>query len=153
MVMEIRFSKFNSPFSEPSEPNVHYISLNDQFDMKAGRFDAHVRLYNSLPSFRTIDVHNSLTGEHLTFEIKESVFNSYAKESKYIDSLDFDHLEELAYKNKIKAAKKRYFKLTSFDTDVVQPISTNYKNTPVKNVKRISKASKFLNSLVNKNNI
>ena len=45
--MEIRFSRYNQPFTEPSSSDVHYISLDDQRAIRAGEFDAHVHQYRS----------------------------------------------------------------------------------------------------------
>ena len=51
--MQILFSKYNLPFCEASTPEAHYISLDDQRDIRAGVFDAHVRAFAAqLPSPR-----------------------------------------------------------------------------------------------------
>lgn len=45
--MQILLSKYNLPFCEPSTPDVHYISLDDQRAIRAGHFDSHVHLFRS----------------------------------------------------------------------------------------------------------
>lgn len=49
--MQILFSKYNLPFTEPSTPEVHYISLDDQRDIRAGHFASHVHVFQSRFSF------------------------------------------------------------------------------------------------------
>jgi len=63
--MEIRLSKYNLPFSECSTPDVHYISLDDQRDIRAGHFDSHVHAFRSRisiplrPIFRTLSTNDA----------------------------------------------------------------------------------------------
>ena len=60
--MDIRLSKYNYPFSEPAELNVHYISLDHQLLIKLGIFDAHVQVFRSLPVSRTLEIFDPLSG-------------------------------------------------------------------------------------------
>jgi hypothetical protein len=149
--MEIRLSQYRAPFSETPEPGVHYISLDDQADMKLGKFDAHVRLFNSLPIVRTIEAHNVLTNEHHVFELNPSFMPvPYAKEMVTIQVSEIRYLDDLAYKHKINAAQKRLSKLIFFPpTDVSLAPYNTYKNTSVKKQKRASKAYGFLHALTN----
>ena len=55
--MEIRLSRYNSPFSEPSTLDIHYISLDDQRYMRLGAFDAHVGIYLSRLFDRPLSVY------------------------------------------------------------------------------------------------
>lgn len=79
--MQILFSKYNLPFCEPSSPEVHYISLDDQRAIRAGEFDAHVHAFRSritvIPSrpFRSVstnsafEVFDPLTGSTHIFDL------------------------------------------------------------------------------------
>lgn len=63
--MQILFSKYNLPFCEPSTPEVHYISLDDQRAIRAGQFDSHVHAFRSRisvplrPIFRTLSTNDA----------------------------------------------------------------------------------------------
>lgn len=59
--MEIRLSRYNRPFVEPSSPEVHYISLDDQCDMKCGLYSAHVREFHSLPRSNLFEVYDPIS--------------------------------------------------------------------------------------------
>ncbi|WP_331346822.1 hypothetical protein [Cellvibrio sp. UBA7661] len=85
--MEICFSRYNEPFTEPSTPEVHYISLDAQRDMKAGFFDAHVkefychlpapRLSKTFRTFRTddlLEVFDPLSGVTRFHDVSNSTF-------------------------------------------------------------------------------
>jgi hypothetical protein len=84
--MQIRFSKYNSPFSEPSTQDIHYISLDDQRDLKSGYFAAHVHLYfarfvippsRTFRTFRTddlIEVFDPLSGATRVHDLSGSTF-------------------------------------------------------------------------------
>jgi hypothetical protein len=84
--MEIRLSRYNLPFTEPSTHEVHYISLDDQRAIRAGQFDAHVHQYLSTISrpvffttrtFRTNDVFevfDPLTGSTRVHDLSGASF-------------------------------------------------------------------------------
>lgn len=89
--MIILMSKYRAPFSEPPQEGVHYISLDDQADMNAGRYDAHVRLYRSLAPKPTIDIHNAFTGESYTHELTYlDSCRPFAKNRPVIDEEDHE---------------------------------------------------------------
>ncbi|HEX8376758.1 MAG TPA: hypothetical protein VF602_02995 [Pedobacter sp.] len=107
--MQIRFSRYNAPFTEPSDENVHYISLDDQLAMRAGRFDAHVTAYRSLPKTRVVEAYDSLTGTTHVFDLGNTF---YIPPFARLPEPDIDHddqkfLDDLFYKSGIKAAGKR----------------------------------------------
>lgn len=120
--MEIRFSRYNSFFTDPwsLDPNVHCISIDDQLDIRAGRFDAHVRLFYSLApnvyinrspysrSARQIDVYDPLTDTTHHHEVNPGDFSysvSTSEPDLAADEIKF--LDELYYKHGIKTAGKR----------------------------------------------
>lgn len=90
--MEIRLSRYNLPFSEPSSAEVHYLSLDDQFRIRLGLLDAHVELFKSLNvpplslSFRkfraesTLDIFDPLSGVTHTHDLTDTGFFIPAKE-------------------------------------------------------------------------
>lgn len=52
--MKIRRSKYNSPFVEPPQKGVHYISKDHQFLMDQGFYDSHITAYYSHTSLPLI---------------------------------------------------------------------------------------------------
>ncbi len=164
--MEIRLSAYNAPFCEPFQQGVHYISLDDQADMRLGRFDAHVRLFISLkpssfvvgrPFARPAALQYSQSLDEPDF-LAQFNFHNYSEPdllpfSNISRKSEIDFLDELAQKTKIKAASKRLSKVISFVADKSKPSFIDiYKNSPVKYQPKISKAKQFLNSLSTKNN-
>lgn len=114
--MEIRFSKYNSPFCEPSILDVHYISLDDQRDLKAGFFDAHVRaFYSSAPSlrlsrtfrtFRTdnvMEVFDPLSGTTRFHDLSDATFFMPGNSSRTVNDIDLSLADQLR-KSRVKAA-------------------------------------------------
>jgi hypothetical protein len=113
--MEIRLSKYNSPFSEPSTADVHYISLDDQRDIRAGAFDAHVREYRaqfSMPlsfstrTFRTdnfIEIYDPLTGATRLHDLSGTSF--FAPSVTPVVDVDFSLVHQLR-KAHVQAANR-----------------------------------------------
>ena len=106
--MEIRYSKYNHPFVEPSTDQVHYISLDDQYLIRAGLLDAHIRLFYStqwaLPTLRPyavvsrenhIEINDPLTGTTGIFLVSEKYIAPAL--SKSIRTHDDKVAQQLAY--------------------------------------------------------
>lgn len=163
--MEIRFSVYNAPFSEPPQEGVHYISLDDQRDMRTGHFDAHVRLFLSLVKIPSVafvgrpfakPCVNFVANDDVDF-LKQLYPTPFVKPASFTPSFntkaDINHLDELAYKYKIKSAKNRLSKIISFKKKK-EPLNEYalYSSHSLKYEKKVSKAQKFLSSLCNKNN-
>lgn len=107
--MEIRLSKYNAPFSEPSSDLVHYISLDDQRLMARGMYCAHVDCYlQNVPS--TFEAFDSIHGVKYVFESAKIPF-SQIDSHKIIEAVlsiaDREFLDDLFLKSGIKAAGKR----------------------------------------------
>lgn len=165
--MEVRLSKYNAPFRDSPEVGVHYISLDHQADMRLGRFDAHVRLFRSLGPipvfigrpFASPSRSNFFVPHDDAEFLKQFRLQSFSETplipfSSIARKDDVSFLDELAYKTKIRAASKRLSKVISFVPDKSKlSIIDIYKNRPVKNKQKISKAKQFLNSLSSKNKI
>lgn len=107
--MQIKLSRYNAPFCEPPEDGVHYISLDDQRDIRTGHLDAHVRLFLSQKKIRTIEVTNTLTGETLVHDITNTFYiPPFSKTPvSVISADDVKFLDELYYDCGIKSAGKR----------------------------------------------
>ncbi len=107
--MEIRFSKYNLPFGEEPEPGVHYIPLDYQLDMRAGRFNAHVHAYRTATRSHIIEVFDPLSGSRVIHDLaKQSYFAPFASSPDYSltdDELEF--LRELQFDHGIKSAGVR----------------------------------------------
>lgn len=113
--MQILFSKYNLPFCEPSTADVHYISLDDQRDIRAGAFDAHVRDYRSqfsMPlSFSTrtfridnfIEIYDPLTGATRLHDLSGASF--FTPSVAPVVSVDFELVHQLR-KSHIQAANR-----------------------------------------------
>lgn len=111
--MQILFSKYNLPFCEPSTPEVHYISLDDQRAIRAGQFDSHVQQYRSTISrpvffttrtFRTNDafeVFDPLTGSTRVHDLSGASF--FSRSAEPVVTPDFEFVEQLR-KCRIRAA-------------------------------------------------
>jgi hypothetical protein len=111
--MEIRLSRYNQPFTEPSTHDVHYISLDDQRAIRAGDFSAHVhafrssfvmRLSLSFRTFRTNDafeVFNPLTGVTLVHDLSGTSFFTPSVEP--VVTPDFEVVDQLR-KSRVRAA-------------------------------------------------
>lgn len=114
--MEIRLSKYNSPFSEPCTPEVHYISLDDQRDIRLGAFNAHVIAYRSqfvMPlsfstrTFRTddfIEVFDPLSGTTRIHDLSDATFFISPRAS--VPDVDLQFVDDLR-KSRVKAAVPR----------------------------------------------
>jgi hypothetical protein len=120
--MEIRLSQYNAPFRDCPNPNIHYISLDDQLLMRLGMFDAHVWLYYKLfwdsiswaspypRSTRLIemDVYDPLTETTHHHEVNPRDFSySVSTSESELTAEDLKFLDELYYKHGIKTAGKR----------------------------------------------
>lgn len=95
--MEIRLSRYNQPFTEPSTPDVHYISLDDQRDMRAGFFDAHIHAFNALPKTRVLELVDPLTGATFTHDMSGAgFFRPFNSQPTVVRSnVDVDFVAEL----------------------------------------------------------
>lgn len=115
--MEIRLSRYNSPFSEPSTPDIHYISLDDQRDMRLGAFDAHVGIYLSrlfdrplsvsTRTFRTdnfLQVFDPLSGTTRIHDLSDATFLISPRKSA--PDVDLQFVDGLR-KSRVKAALPR----------------------------------------------
>ncbi len=123
--MEIRLSRYNQPFTEPSSPDVHYISLDDQRDIRAGAFDSHVRLFRSqitvIPSrpFRSVssnsafEVFDPLTGSTHVFDLTgASLFTPSSEslvvpDSQFVDQLRKSGVRSAARVNRCTCGNSR----------------------------------------------
>lgn len=116
--MEIRLSQYNEPFCEPPQEGVHYISLDNQRDMRRGCFESHVRVYLDLVKNSFLEFYFS---NHLAFNYELNPFPDLAdpltsrreldalsqSEDPTFDVEQFKFLEELFYQHGIKSAGKR----------------------------------------------
>jgi len=118
--MEIRFSKYNEPFTEQSGPNVHYISLDDQRDMHLGAFDAHVRAYLyrqfdrplsfSTRTFRidnSIEVYDPISGTTRIHDLTGANFVSRFSAPAHSLSVDETQVLDELFLSGVKAATPR----------------------------------------------
>lgn len=107
--MEIRFSRYNLPFCEPSSAEIHYISLDDQCDMRAGRYNAHVAAYRAANQSRLVEVFNPLTGVTAIHELSgQAYFRPFANSPDYFLSPDeLDFLRELHFEHGLRSAAVR----------------------------------------------
>lgn len=117
--MEIRLSQYNAPFGDFPNPDIHYISLEDQRLAQLGFYYSHVWLYYrlfweslSLPtpyrrSTRQIEIYDPLSNTTSIHEINSTDFSysAFTSESEPADDIKF--LDELYYKHGIKTAGKR----------------------------------------------
>ncbi len=117
--MQILFSRYNEPFTELSSSDVHYISLDDQRDFKAGYMAAHVHLYfarfvippsRTFRTFRTddvLEVFDPLSGTTRIHNMSGATFlpnsNRPTAPANDADLAFVDHLR----KSRIKAAVPR----------------------------------------------
>lgn len=116
--MEIRFSRYNLPFCELPEPGVHYIPMDDQRDMRAGRYNAHVRAYRTATRSHVIEVFDPLSGSTVIHDLaSQTYYAPFATAPDYTlsdDELEF--LRELQFDHGIKSAAVRtaqFFKVAN----------------------------------------
>jgi hypothetical protein len=95
--MEIRLSRYNQPFVESSTSDIHYISLDDQRDMRLGNFDSHVRHYFSLPKSTVLEIFDPFTRVTFTHDVSDSGFYRpfNAQPAVVTSHIDFEFLGEL----------------------------------------------------------
>lgn len=116
--MEIRLSRYNQPFTEPSSQDVHYISLDDQRAIRAGEFNAHVHAFRSqisvIPSrpFRTVsnnsafEVFNPLTGITHIFDLTGASLFTPSTESPVVpDPLLVDQLRKSGVRSAARVSR------------------------------------------------
>jgi hypothetical protein len=123
--VEIRFSRYNQPFTEPSTADVHYISLDDQHAIRAGLFDAHVQLFRSRcfvrpsRSFRSFstnsafEIFNPLTGSTHVYDLTgltpfaPSVEPLVVPDAHFVDSLRKSGVRSAARVNRCTCGNSR----------------------------------------------
>jgi|GEM_PF-5963974 len=108
----IKFSKYNSPFCEPSTCDVHYISLDDQRLMRLGLFTAHVDCYlqNSVCTFEAFDAIHNVNYIFESSKLPFSQTNSSPKVEAVMGIPDREFLDDLYLNFGIKAAGKRGYR-------------------------------------------
>lgn len=87
--MEIRLSRYNRPFVEPSSSEIHYISLDDQRDMKIGLYSAHVREFYLLPRVNLFEVYDPITRATYKHDLNNLGFHRPFS-SQPVNSLEID---------------------------------------------------------------
>lgn len=107
--MQILFGKYNLPFCEASTPDVHYISLDDQRDIRAGVLDAHVRAFLAIPVTRTLEIIDPLTGATFIHDMSGAGFFRPFNSQPSVDrsNLDMEFIDDLR-SSKVKAASRVY---------------------------------------------
>lgn len=107
--MEIRLSRYNQPFVEPSCNDVHYISLDDQRDIRAGALDSHVRIFQTLPVTRTLEIFDPLTGSTFVHDMSGAGFFRPFNSNPTVDrsDIDLEFIDDLR-SSKVKAAARVY---------------------------------------------
>ncbi len=147
--MIIKLSRYRAPFTEPHQDGVHFISLDDQADMSRGIYDAHIRLYRSLPQTRTIDVFDPLSNRHYVLDVKPATPRPYAVESVAIDKAEVKFLDDLFYCSKIKAAHLRVLSIRHpfISSTDFQP-SPDTGNYSAKTLKKRTKKNLLIDSLL-----
>ena len=107
--MIIKLSKYNAPFSEPSSPDVHYISLDDQRLMSLGLFTSHVDFYREfVPA--TFEAFDHIHDVNYVFESSKLPFfqlNSHPVFESVVAKADTKFLDDLYFESGIKAAARR----------------------------------------------
>lgn len=107
--MDIRFSRYNAPFCEPSTPDVHYISLDDQRLMARGMYAAHVECYyQNVPA--TFEAYDCIHGVKYVFESSKLPFSqidSHSIVEAVITKHESKFLDDLYFDSGIKAAGRR----------------------------------------------
>lgn len=88
--MLIKYSRYSAPFTEKPVSGVHFISLDDQRDMALGFYDAHVRLYQSIPRSRCLEVYDPLTGSIRFYEMSGPGFFRPFNPQPSVDLSDLD---------------------------------------------------------------
>jgi hypothetical protein len=107
--MEIRFSRYNQPFTEPSTTDVHYISLDDQRAIRAGEFDSHVHAFRAQLVTRILEIFDPLTGATFTHDMSGAGFFRPFNSSPSVDpsDIDLEFIDDLR-SSKVKAASRVY---------------------------------------------
>ena len=107
--MEIRFSKYNEPFCEPSTEGLHFISLDNQRLMARGIYTAHVEcFYQNAPA--TFEAFDTIHGTKYIFQCSKLPFSqidSHSIVQATISKVDAKFLNDLYFESGIKAAAKR----------------------------------------------
>lgn len=128
--MEIRNSQYNAPFLDSADPDIHYISLEDQLMERLGLHISHVQLYYKMcwssiswsspyrRSTRTIEIFDPLLNTTSFHEVNPGDFSFSPSVSNTENSvLDAEFLDDLYYKHGIKTAGKRvgrYFSVNQY---------------------------------------
>jgi hypothetical protein len=107
--MEIRFSRYNQPFTEPSSADVHYISLDDQRAIRSGEFDSHVHAFRAQPLTRILEIFDPLTGATFSHDMSVAGFFRPFNSSPSVDrsDIDLEFIDDLR-SSKVKAASRVY---------------------------------------------
>jgi hypothetical protein len=117
----IKFSRYNAPFTESPEPGVHFIALDDQLDMRAGRYNAHVQAFYQLfyrqPALRTrsayrkdtIEYDDHISGQHYEVAVSQSLYEPEFVLTPVapLSSDEVEFLRELYFDNGIKSVGHR----------------------------------------------